>query len=178
MLFVEVRQGLVFGRGKGEVGCPDRFAGVKMPGKWVALILVAAIVPASAAIPEGTYSNVCMYPETGDLGGLQLEIKYSNGKPGVLLWICEGGCGWALITSELTTKGNQMSFTGGQEAISYPSRKVGIANSWRFTATMHDGELLLTSPTYEPNRQLLRRRVRIKPNGDRKAQPMAVGRCR
>jgi hypothetical protein len=75
-----------------------------MAGKWAALILVMVIAPAHAAIPEGTYSNVCVYPQTGDLGGVQLEVKYSDGRPDVLLWSCEGGCGWALITSDRQSK--------------------------------------------------------------------------
>ena len=148
-----------------------------MPGKWGALLLVAACTSAQAAISEGTYSNVCMHPETGDLLGVQLEIKYGKGKPSVLLWNCEGGCGWALITSELTANDDQVAFKGTEEGTSYPSGKRVITGSWRFTATMRGNALVLTSPTYDTKSQLLRRQAQIKPTGDRKAQPIPVRRC-
>jgi hypothetical protein len=141
-------------------------------------LFVAACTSALAAIPEGTYSNVCMHPETGDLLGVQLEIKYDKGKPSVLLWSCEGGCGWALITSELTANDDQVAFKGTQEGTEHPSGKRVIIGSWRFTATKRGNALVLTSPTYDPKPQLLRRQAHTKPTGDRKAEPMPVRQCR
>jgi hypothetical protein len=150
----------------------------KMSGKWSALLLVAICTSAQAAISEGTYSNVCMHRETGDLLGIQLEIKYDKGKPSVLLWSCEGECGRALITSELAANNDQVAFTGTQEGTEHPSGKRVIIGSWRFTATMRGNALVLNSPTYDPKPQLLRRQVRVKPTGDRNAQPDPVRTCR
>jgi hypothetical protein len=146
-----------------------------MAGKWVALILVAGITQAQAEIPEGTYSNVCMHPETGDLLGAQLEIRYSNGKPDVLLWICEGECGRPLITGKITINGNQLAFTGAEKGISYPSGKPVLTTLGRFTATLRGTGIVLANPPNEPKQQILPRR--IKPTGDPKAEPMVLGRC-
>lgn len=66
-----------------------RWPGWAMLGMLVALALGG---PASAAIIDGTYGAPCISPNTGDEGGMIVEVHAAATPPYVLFNLCEGWC--------------------------------------------------------------------------------------
>lgn len=63
--------------------------------RWAALGAAGVLAfgrPASAVIIDGTYGAPCISPETGDEGGLIVEVHASATPPYVLFNLCEGWC--------------------------------------------------------------------------------------
>jgi hypothetical protein len=80
---------------------------------WIAIGGLAAVAAQPAwsgpAPRPGSYSSVKTDGETGDEDGLRLDLRYSNGKPQVAFWWCEGECIQRQI-HDLSIKGDQIAF--------------------------------------------------------------------
>lgn len=75
-------------------------------------IVLALLACASAwSTPRsGVYSNVCLYPETDDLGGVAIQLDL-DAPPAGAFWLCEGGCGWPEPMSSIRLSGDLISFS-------------------------------------------------------------------
>jgi len=147
-----------------------------MKGKLAALALATTVTQAQAAIPEGTYSNVCISTETSDLSGVELQVGHASGKPALLIWNCEGGCGQALPVSKISTRDDQISFTAADQTY-HSSGTLAQTTLWRFTVTLRGRAVVLESPTFDPKRQILQKQIRKTPAGNPKALPTPTRRC-
>jgi hypothetical protein len=77
-------------------------------------MLVAMTTQPLGATYDRTYSNVCIDPETGDLGGVELRIGHDAGKPTILLKTCEGECRQQ-PTSDIAINGNRITFSAADQ---------------------------------------------------------------
>ncbi|TWB47160.1 hypothetical protein [Nitrospirillum viridazoti] len=62
---------------------------------------------------HGVYSHVVYSEETGDLLGMEVEVR-GGPKPSIVVSVCEGAC-WGGKTWPLTVEGNRLSFTVEEE---------------------------------------------------------------
>jgi len=73
---------------------------------------------------SGIYSNVHLSPETGDLGGLEIEFHAQGPKPHALVVFCEGWCNqWHRVPVEL--RGDKFSLSFSETLRDSSGSKVG-----------------------------------------------------
>jgi len=130
---------------------------------------------AQAAIPDGTYSSVCVYPETDDLGGMELQIGHVGRTITVSLRTCAGGC-WQQPTSNITMNGNHLEFSATDQDFD-GSGKLVEATVHQFTATLHKADLIVESRTYLQGYDRLKRQASRALTGKAAEWPIPVRRC-
>ncbi len=123
---------------------------------FVALLGSGAFDRAAAAGLEGTYSNVCLSPDTGDQGGVEVTLVSSSAGPSVIFKICEGGC-WQPETHDVEIVGRRIAFTVTDTTFDNGGHAVETARH-RFQGVFDARTLSLESPGYYERFQL--RRVR------------------
>lgn len=62
---------------------------------------------------EGIYSSVCLTPELGDQGGMELRLVRGGPRPVVRFSVCEGGC-WEEPVTAARLAGRVLRFTSVQ----------------------------------------------------------------
>lgn len=137
--------------------------------------LFMSVAQVHAAILDGTYSNVCMNSETGDLGGVELQIAHIGDRSTVSLKTCEGGC-WQQPTRAIVMRGNQIVFSAADQGFDQ-SGKLVHTTVRRFTAIARGKGLVLESHTYSPGLQRLQKQPPGTSTGNPKEQPIPVHRC-
>lgn len=141
----------------------------------VAYVVMAGA--ASASPVAGVYSNVCLSRVTGDQGGLELALIWSeSGQPAVVFKICEGGC-WTAPVHELTVRDNGISFTAenkmfGEHGRPLPSEFV------RFSGTFGDRSLKLDGAGYWKDQRLVRQKGYLAAGPGGTEWPIPVKVCR
>jgi hypothetical protein len=81
-------------------------------------ILLAAIASAACAKPiaPGVYGNVRYSPESGDLGGIELQLAGTGEAARVEFVLCEGWCGPS-HTAPITLKENGFAFDYAEQYV-------------------------------------------------------------
>jgi hypothetical protein len=112
---------------------------------------------ADAAPQSGVYSSVCLYPETDDLGGIELSLDV-GAKPAVVRLItCAGGC-WQQPTSNVRVMGKELAFSARDESFDSNGKLVESVSHqfvakfekralklWSDDSDMSGGKLILSS---------------------------------
>ena len=76
---------------------------------WLAAALASVATPLIAAPLSGVYGNVEMSPDTGDLGGMEIEIHADGPDPYAEFVLCEGWCNGA-ASVPITVVGDTLTF--------------------------------------------------------------------
>ena len=120
---------------------------VKAMRRWFGILgavaLTAWAYAAAAASLEGVYSNVCLSRETGDQGGLEVEVRTGGAGPMVRFSICEGGC-WTEATGAVSIVGDRIAFTTTEELFT-EQRTLAESRVHHFTGRFVRGGLVLES---------------------------------
>ena len=153
-----------------------------MAAKLATLVLIATVTHAHGAISEGTYSNVCVYPETMDQGGIELQLRLVDGRPSVSLKTCQGGC-WQQPTSAIVLSGDRIAFSAADQDFT-ESGALAHTEVHPFTGTFRKGMLIVESHGYLPTqrlqkqRQLGTARAKSASGNDPSTWPAPIRRCR
>jgi hypothetical protein len=150
---------------------------------WPAVVLIAA-ASAQAAPQSGVYSNVCVYPETDDLGGVAIQFSAEQPAAGVF-WLCEGGCGWPEPMNSIHVSGDTITFIVLDKAID-GSGKLVRAQPYHYRGRFTPRGLILTSDFPDLGPVILRRQLGKEPTLARapekgrndESTPAPVRRCR
>jgi hypothetical protein len=109
--------------------------------------IVLALAGGANAWPaptSGVYSNVCLYPETDDLGGFALQIVLDAPAAGVF-WLCEGGCGWPEPMTSIRRSGDRIRFTVAEHAVESSTGKTVQIAVYHYRGKFTARGLMLTS---------------------------------
>ena len=154
-----------------------------MATKLAALVLMVTATQAYGAIPEGTYSNVCVYSETMDQGGIELQIRFIGEKPSVSLKTCQGGC-WQQPTSGIVLSGDRMTFSAADQDFTQAGA-LAHTEVHAFTGTFRKGVLIIESHGYLPPQRLQKQSLlsaralaKSASGNDPSTWPAPVRRCR
>ena len=144
----------------------------------IALAAAAVLVsPAQADPAAGLYSDVCLSPDTGDQGGVELRLVYNAGAPMVIFKTCEGGC-WAQPTRAAALTGNTLSFIAANQAF---DDKGVLADSQdhHFEVRFSGETATLTSRDYPGHQthRLRHQKLSGPSNADLKDWPAITRRC-
>ena len=144
-----------------------------------AIVLLALAAPSAAPDRQATYSNVCLSPETGDQGGVELTLIVHAGTPSVILKTCEGGC-WRQTTRDVKLTGRKIAFSATYQTFTAQGA-VAETLTHRFTGAFRGRTLVLDSSGYY-GRQALQRvvtplDVTAEVTADVSTWPAAIRRC-
>lgn len=143
-----------------------------------------AATSAHAAPISGVYSNVCLSPETDDLGGVAIQFSAERPPAGVL-WLCEGGCGWPAPMDSIRINGDTITFSVVDEAVDEKGKTVS-SRPYHYRGRFTARGLTLTADFPQFGRQVLRRQRGEKPilartpeaGRNDESSPAPVRRCR
>lgn len=148
------------------------------------LVVLLAAGSAWPAPKSGVYSNVCLYPETDDLGGVAIQLVV-DAPPAGVFWLCEGGCGWPEPMTSIRLSGDTISFSIADIAVD------GAGKTVQSTPHHYHGRftrrgLILTSDFPDFGRPTLTLRQGEEPvlartpeaGRNEQSTPSAVRRCR
>jgi hypothetical protein len=154
-------------------------------GAWLgAFLALVATANAWPAPRSGVYSNVCLYPETDDLGGVAIQITL-DAPPAGVFWLCEGGCGWPEPMTSIRISGDKISFSVADTAVD-AAGKIVQSTTYHYRGKFTARGLMLTSDLPDLGRAILTRRRGEKPvlarapeaGRNEESTPYPVRRCR
>lgn len=125
----------------------------------LAPLLLAATLQACAGVPEptlsGVYSNISLHAETGDLGGVQMEVRADSTSGTVIFTRCEGGC-YGGKTWPATIAGDTVTFSVTDDWFDQDGR-LSDQTTTRYVARIRGEVLWLTSPDHAAPAERLKR---------------------
>jgi len=146
---------------------------------------LAAPAEAAGRLADGVYSNVCLYPETDDIGGFEVSLHHLGRHPQVGIVICEGGC-WRGVVSSVARSKDGLSFTVTEELLDQNGHPATPAIS-HYRVRAQGRSLILSSSDFGDFRRAALRPWTRTPKGggadavapsDKEPTPAPVGRCR
>lgn len=107
------------------------------------LLLLTACATEPAPV-SGVYSNISTSGETGDMGGVEMEVRALGPSPTVIFTRCEGGC-YGGKTWPATISGDTISFSVTDD---WFDENGGLSSqtTTRYQGRLQGDTLLLTSP--------------------------------
>lgn len=113
------------------------------------LLTLAAVALSTAAQAaerprSGVYSNVRISPQTGDAGGVEIELHADGPTPYLVFTVCQGGC-WGGKTWPASVSKGQVAFHVTEEWADESGRIVDRP-TLRYAARPRRGALILESP--------------------------------
>lgn len=120
----------------------------------------ASAATATPAGPAGVYSSVRYNRESGDVLGMEVEIRAGD-YPSIIVTDCEGQCSGGK-SWPLTINGERLTFSVGFDAVDQDGRPVQL-KPVRYVGVLHSLTLTLTSPDVPEIREKLRRVSNPKP---------------
>jgi hypothetical protein len=139
--------------------------------------VTAIAMPAQAAPPAGVYSNVCMSRETGDQGGVELQLTYRAGEPVIVFKTCEGGC-WAQPTRVAKAAKDSVTFVATNQSFE-ANGALAESQDHHFKVRFSGPTATLESPDYAgyASVRLRRQSFKASPSTDPKDWPTPIRRC-
>lgn len=108
------------------------------------VLMLAACATVSPPAFSGVFSNIQMHAETGDLGGVEMEVRPDGANAVVVFTRCEGGC-YGGKTWPAAVDGDTITFSVVDDWFDEHG-KLSEQTTTRYVGRLSGGVLSLTSP--------------------------------